>query len=60
MKSRLSLGIALINNPDIILADEPSGALDSKTSVQIMELLLEIAKEKESLAKEIQENTSQE
>ena len=35
----------IVNNPDIILADEPTGALDSKTSIQIMDLLKEIAKE---------------
>ncbi len=46
---RISQGIlarALINNPDIILADELTGALDSETSVQIMELLKEISKDK--------------
>ena len=43
---RVSIARALINNPDIILADEPTGALDSETSVQIMELLKEIAKDK--------------
>ena len=37
---------ALINNPDILLADEPTGALDSETSIQVMELLKEIAKDK--------------
>ncbi|MDE6796575.1 MAG: FtsX-like permease family protein, partial [Ruminococcus sp.] len=36
----------LINNPDILLADEPTGALDSETSIQVMELLKEIAKDK--------------
>lgn len=35
-----------LNNPDIILADEPTGALDSETSVQIMEILKEISKDK--------------
>ena len=42
---RVSIARALINNPDIILADEPTGALDSTTSVNVMELLKEIAEE---------------
>ena len=43
---RVAIARALANDPDIILADEPTGALDSKTSVQIMELIREIAKDK--------------
>ena len=43
---RVAIARALVNDPDIILADEPTGALDSKTSVQIMELIKEIAKDK--------------
>lgn len=43
---RVAIARALVNDPEIILADEPTGALDSKTSVQIMELIKEIAKEK--------------
>ena len=45
-KQRVAIARALINDPDILLADEPTGALDTETSVQIMDLLKEIAKDK--------------
>ena len=43
---RVAIARALVNNPDILLADEPTGALDTETSIQVMELLKQVAKDK--------------
>ena len=43
---RVAIARAIVNNPDIILADEPTGALDTKTSMQVMDILKEISKDR--------------
>lgn len=43
---RVAIARALVNNPDILLADEPTGALDTETSIQVMELLKQVANDR--------------